>query len=433
MPPKPKKPDGPSKKNVEKKKEKVIEDKTFGLKNKKGTKQQKFIKTVTHQIKQSNVKTPKGADPLFDNKKKKDEKAKEKELLNSLFRPVQTISKGADPKSVLCAFFKQGQCAKGAKCKFSHDLALDRKGEKRNLYEDSRDEDTMDTWDETKLEEVVAKKHGDADISKNKTGIICKHFLDAVENYKYGWFWECPSGGKTCHYRHCLPPGFLLKRDKKKLEDNEEKISMEELIERERSALGHNTTRVTLETFLAWKERKRKERIEADKKTMDKKKSDFKSGKTGGISGREMFEFNPDFVAMDDDEAQEGTFERETDPDDVDQGKVVELNLESLAGLAQSVDGTGTVSTSSHRTGTTSGAGDSAKKAATKLGENEEDKLDLAGALPPKNHISETDEAIAAAMAATVNGDAIEIDEDLFDGEDLDLVEEDLDTLDLSD
>ncbi|XP_033728094.1 zinc finger CCCH domain-containing protein 15-like [Pecten maximus] len=431
MPPKGKKQDGPSKKTVEKKKEKVIEDKTFGLKNKKGAKQQKFISTVTNQVKQGNVKTSKAADPFLDSKKKKEEKAKEKDLLNTLFRPVQSISKGADPKSVLCAFFKQGQCSKGAKCKFSHDLTLDRKGEKRNLYEDSRDEDTMDTWDETKLEEVVAKKHGENEKTKPKTGIICKHFLEAVENYKYGWFWECPAGGKNCHYRHCLPPGFVLKRDKKKLED-EEKISIEELIEKERSALGHNTTRVTLETFLAWKERKRKERIAADKKSMDKKKSDFKSGKTSGISGREMFEFNPDFVAMDDDEAQEGTFEREVDPDGEQEG-VVDLNLESLAGLAQKVDGTGTVSKTSQRLGNTSGGGDSTAATASKGDENEEGKLDLAGALPPKPPIPDTDVAIAAAMAATVNGDTIEIDEDLFDGEDLDLVDEDLETLDLSD
>lgn len=46
---------------------------------------------------------------------------------------------GADPRSVVCAFFKQGQCSKGDKCKFSHDLALDRKGEKRSLYVDQRD------------------------------------------------------------------------------------------------------------------------------------------------------------------------------------------------------------------------------------------------------------------------------------------------------
>jgi len=48
---------------------------------------------------------------------------------------------GADPKSVLCAFFKQGQCQKGNKCKFSHDLSVERKGEKRSLYADSRDDE----------------------------------------------------------------------------------------------------------------------------------------------------------------------------------------------------------------------------------------------------------------------------------------------------
>ena len=66
---------------------------------------------------------------------------------------------------------------------------------------------------------------------------------------------------------------------------------------------------------------------------------------------------------------------------------------------------------------------------------DEDAKLSEAGALPPENNMRETDEAIAVAMAATMNGDIgdIEIDEDLFDGEDLDQVEEDLDTLDLDD
>jgi hypothetical protein len=36
-------------------------------------------------------------------------------------------------------FFKQGLCTKGAKCKFSHDLAVERKAEKRSLYDDVRD------------------------------------------------------------------------------------------------------------------------------------------------------------------------------------------------------------------------------------------------------------------------------------------------------
>lgn len=54
---------------------------------------------------------------------------------------IVLISAGVDPKSVLCAFFKQGQCTKGDKCKFSHDLALERKCEKRSLYVDERDDD----------------------------------------------------------------------------------------------------------------------------------------------------------------------------------------------------------------------------------------------------------------------------------------------------
>lgn len=65
---------------------------------------------------------------------------------------------------MVCAFFKQGQCTKGDKCKFSHDLTIERKAEKRSLYCDMRDEDketdTMDNWDVDKLKEVVEKKHG---------------------------------------------------------------------------------------------------------------------------------------------------------------------------------------------------------------------------------------------------------------------------------
>ena len=46
---------------------------------------------------------------------------------------------GTDPKSVLCMYYKQGLCSKGAKCKFSHDLTIERKAEKRSLYDDLRD------------------------------------------------------------------------------------------------------------------------------------------------------------------------------------------------------------------------------------------------------------------------------------------------------
>lgn len=45
-----------------------------------------------------------------------------------------------DPKSIVCEFFKAGQCTKGFKCKFSHDLNVQRKGEKIDIYSDKRDD-----------------------------------------------------------------------------------------------------------------------------------------------------------------------------------------------------------------------------------------------------------------------------------------------------
>lgn len=57
-----------------------------------------------------------------------------------------------------------------------------------------------------------------------------------MEKSLYGWFWECPNGEK-CIYRHALPAGYVLKKDKKK-DDKKSDISLEDLIETERAALG---------------------------------------------------------------------------------------------------------------------------------------------------------------------------------------------------
>ena len=43
-------------------------------------------------------------------------------------------------KTVLCAFYKAGNCEKGNKCKFSHNRDVERKTDKKNLYEDARDD-----------------------------------------------------------------------------------------------------------------------------------------------------------------------------------------------------------------------------------------------------------------------------------------------------
>jgi hypothetical protein len=106
----------------------------------------------------------------------------------------------------------------GKKCKFSHDLDIERKAQKKNLYQDTREgekegeendkkKDDMADWDEEKLRKVVTSKHGNP---KTTTDKVCKFFIDAVENGKYGWFWTCPNGGDKCMYKHSLPPGYVL-------------------------------------------------------------------------------------------------------------------------------------------------------------------------------------------------------------------------------
>lgn len=49
------------------------------------------------------------------------------------------VSAGVDPKSIVCEYFRAGQCTKGFKCKFSHDLAVERKGGKIDLFTDTYD------------------------------------------------------------------------------------------------------------------------------------------------------------------------------------------------------------------------------------------------------------------------------------------------------
>lgn len=61
---------------------------------------------------------------------------------------------------------------------------------------------------------------------------VCKHFLQAIEKGLYGWFWTCPNGGDKCIYRHALPPGFVFKKAKSE-DDNENVITIEELVEQE--------------------------------------------------------------------------------------------------------------------------------------------------------------------------------------------------------
>lgn len=275
-----------SAKNTQKAQEKKVSDKTFGLKNKnRSSVVRRQVEQTEAQLNGQQLKKQAEKERLNAEKKAAEAAKAEARALFSRVSPVQKVEIGVDPKSVVCAYFKQGLCSKGAKCKFSHDLSVERKGEKRDLYSDKREEqaaDTMDKWDEKKLQEVILSKHGNP---KTTTDKICKFFIEAVENGKYGWFWICPNGGDTCKYRHSLPAGFKLKtKEEQRLERQAAAaapiVTLEEFIETERARLPKERTPITFESFSKWK-------AEFDSKKAKSAEEASKHKKTV-LSGREL-------------------------------------------------------------------------------------------------------------------------------------------------
>lgn len=319
----------PKKPDAAPKKKQTVEDKTFGMKNKKGGAAQKQIRQIAAS--QASSKSP-------EEKRKEAEKAareKEKAAADQarkeaaeLFKPAQTqkVPYGVDPKTVLCQFFKKGACEKGKKCKFSHDLDVGRKTEKRSLYTDTRDgegagedgkkADTMDDWDEAKLRAVVSSKHGNPQTTTDK---VCKHFIAAVEEQKYGWFWTCPNGGDKCMYKHSLPPGFVLKTKEQRAAERAlmEKsplatLTLEDFLDSERHKLTGTLTPVTPESFAKWK-----------KERLDKRAAELQAMAQKEATGRAMFESG-------DWEASEYEDEDEDDDDDDGGAGGGVWNLEAL-------------------------------------------------------------------------------------------------------
>ncbi|ODV88943.1 hypothetical protein CANCADRAFT_3584 [Tortispora caseinolytica NRRL Y-17796] len=283
MPPKKQK---PSDKTKASKRQQSAEDKTFGLKNKnRSAKVQKYVQQVQNQSQTAEQKRKEADNARKLAEKKAAEQAKAEAAL--LFNPIiqQKVPFGVDPKTVLCAYFKQGTCTKGSKCKFSHDLDIERKSVKKDLYTDQRvtkEQETVDDWDTEKLQKVVQSKHGN---QPTPTNIICKYFLSAVEDGKYGWLWVCPNGGDNCRFKHSLPPGYELKtKEQRKAErlaaENAPVISLEEFIEIDRSKLGKELHPVNEESFKEWKAKKEEERLK-----LEEKKAKDKSRK---LTGREI-------------------------------------------------------------------------------------------------------------------------------------------------
>ncbi|KAK9158120.1 hypothetical protein Scep_004694 [Stephania cephalantha] len=239
------------------KKQKVVEDKTFGLKNKNKSKNvQKYVQNL-----QQSVQPKLDPSKVAAKKKKEEEKARDKEL-NDLFKIAVS-----QPKVPV---------------------------------------DTMEEWDQEMLEKVVESKK--TEYNQNKpTEIVCKYFLDAVEKKQYGWFWVCPNGGKDCHYRHALPPGYVLKSQMKALLDEEtEKITIEEEIENQRSKVATSTP-MTPDLFMQWKKKKTEEK-EAGLAAQRAERA-----KNDRMSGRELF-LSDASLFVDDAEAYE-KYQREEEPD----------------------------------------------------------------------------------------------------------------------
>lgn len=70
------------------------------------------------------------------------------------------------------------------------------------------------------------------------TIITCRDFIEAVEKNLYGFNWSCPNQGDKCQYRHMLPAGYVLNKDKGDKKDegsDDEEIPLEEQIEAERA------------------------------------------------------------------------------------------------------------------------------------------------------------------------------------------------------
>lgn len=278
------------KKDQQKPKDKVVVDKTFGMKNKKGSVAQKQIKQI-EAAKASSKTAEEKRKEAEKAQRERDKKAAEeaKKEAAELFKPVMTqkVPFGVDPKTVLCQFFKKGLCEKGKKCKFSHDLAVERKSDKKDMYTDMREknekEEGMEDWDEAKLREVVLSKHGNPRTTTDK---VCKYFIQAIEDQKYGWRWMCPNGGDNCMYKHSLPPGFVLKTKEQRAAEKAlmdkspmATLTLEDWLESERHKLTGKLTPVTPETFAEWKKRR-----------LDKKAAEEEAKAMKEATGRAMFE-----------------------------------------------------------------------------------------------------------------------------------------------
>ena len=155
-------------------------------------------------------------------------------------------------------------------------------------------------------------KHGNP---KTTTDKVCKFFISAVEEGKYGWFWSCPNGGDKCMYKHSLPPGFVLKTKEQRAAEKAlmdksplKTLTLEDFLESERHKLTGTLTPVTPESFAKWK-----------KERLDKKAAEDEARQAKEATGRAMFEKGGWEDSEEEDESEEeGDAEDEADEWDME-------------------------------------------------------------------------------------------------------------------
>lgn len=189
--------------------------------------------------------------------------------------------KEAEKKALMASLLKNASNLNKAQAAEEESKKNIMSSEKIDIYKDPRDEKGIEIPD--------------------RTEIICKHFMEAVETDKYGFLWVCPNNGDNCQYRHCLPPGMVIIKDIPLEKPADDDMTLEERIEEERANLqSEGLTRVTKATFEEWKLRKREEE---ERKVEEARQEAAK--KQGGkglqvMSGRMLFKYDPTLFKDDD-------------------------------------------------------------------------------------------------------------------------------------
>lgn len=269
--------------------EKVAVDKTFGMKNKNKSKAvQKYIKQITNNV----MGAPKGGKEEADRKAKTEKEAenKKKALMASLFN-LQTDKKGREYDPI---------AKKAAKAKEEQDIAAGKK-----LKEDVRKEIIEGIANSIRLTNQkgvrMSELGGHPIIQLLKTKhlesfkiIQLLSFIKA--NDKIFWVDDVESSN----------PMIRMLEDVE-AECGPDERPIEEIIEERRMALPPGGTPVTLDTFKAWREKRKA--MEDEKAAEARNAIIKKSGKNPitGLSGRDLFTFDASLFV--DDEGAAGADE----------------------------------------------------------------------------------------------------------------------------